>query len=306
MEMDFSVEKLMLERCDIQLRYGENPHEVAYVFGKPQFEVLHEGKQLSFNNILDAESAWTLAKNLNRIGGGCVVVKHQTPCGVAYLKDGTDDSRKVKCVRDALLADSESSYGGILATSFKMTLDIAESLKTFLEVIIAPEFDDEALEYLSKKRVRLIKPLEYTSYAGKIAFGSLVVSERKIEGEPKLLFGKPFDSKEVTFALIVAEAVRSNAIVIVKDGVTVGMGGGQPSRKRSAWIATALAGERASNAIAASDAFFPFTDGLDILVQAGVKCIIAPMGSIRDDEVLAFAKEKEITFYSSPIRVFRH
>ncbi|HCI29277.1 MAG TPA: phosphoribosylaminoimidazolecarboxamide formyltransferase, partial [Fervidobacterium sp.] len=93
---------------------------------------------------------------------------------------------------------------------------------------------------------------------------------------------------------------------IVKDGVTVGIGGGQPSRKRSAWIATALAGERASNAIAASDAFFPFTDGLDILVQAGVKCIIAPMGSIRDDEVLAFAKEKEITFYSSPIRVFRH
>jgi len=111
---------------------------------------------------------------------------------------------------------------------------------------------------------------------------------------------------EVTFALIVAEATRSNAIVIVKDGVTVGIGGGQPSRKRSAWIATTLAGRNAEGAIAASDAFFPFTDGLDILIKAGVKCVVAPLGSIRDEEVLTFAKENGITFYSSPIRVFRH
>lgn len=301
--MDLFSEKLVLEKYDIQLRYGENSHEQAYVFGKPQFELLHEGKQLSFNNILDAEAAWSLVRNLERVGGGCVVVKHQTPCGVAYLKGDTD---KISCVASALSADSESSYGGILATSFEMTADIARSLKTFLEVIVAPEFEDEAVEYLSKKKVRLIRPLSYTPYVGKIAFDSLVISERKCDGQPELLFGEPFDLREVTFALIVAEATKSNAIVIVKDGVTVGIGGGQPSRKRSAWIATTLAAQNAEGAIAASDAFFPFTDGLDILIKAGIKCIVAPLGSIKDEEVLTFARENGITFYRSPIRVFRH
>jgi len=102
------------------------------------------------------------------------------------------------------------------------------------------------------------------------------------------------------------ESVKSNAIVIVKDGVTAGIGGGQPSRKRSAWIATTLAKDNTKGAIAASDAFFPFTDGLEILIDAGIKCIVAPLGSIRDDEVLNFAREKGITFYKSPIRLFRH
>lgn len=111
------------------------------------------------------------------------------------------------------------------------------------------------MQYLSKKKVRLIQPKEYTPYAGKVAFGSLVLSERKFEGEPELLFGEPCDVKDVKFALIVVEAVKSNAIVIVKDGVTVGIGGGQPSRKRSAWIATTLAKDNAKGAIAASDAF---------------------------------------------------
>jgi len=302
--MNLFEEELMLQKYDMQLRYGENPHEKAYVFGRPQFELLHEGKQLSFNNILDAEAAWSLARNLEIVGGGCAVVKHQTPCGVSYLKETIAD--KTRCVASALSADSESSYGGILATSFEMTVDIARSLKTFLEVIVAPSFEDEAVEYLSKKKVRLIRPLNYTSYVGKIAFDSLIISERRFDGHPELLFGEPFDLKEVTFALIVAEATRSNAIVIVKDGVTVGIGGGQPSRKRSAWIATTLAGRNAEGAIAASDAFFPFTDGLDILIKAGVKCVVAPLGSIRDEDVLTFAKENGITFYSSPIRVFRH
>ena len=304
--MNLFEEELMLQKYDMQLRYGENPHEKAYVFGRPQFELLHEGKQLSFNNILDAEAAWSLARNLEIVGGGCVVVKHQTPCGVSYLKDGETIADKTRCVASALSADSESSYGGILATSFEMTIDIARSLKTFLEVIVAPSFEDEAVEYLSKKKVRLIRPLNYTAYVGKIAFDSLIISERRCDGQPTLLFGRPFDLNEVTFALIVAEATRSNAIVIVKDGVTVGIGGGQPSRKRSAWIATTLAAQNAEGAIAASDAFFPFTDGLDILIKAGVKCVVAPLGSIRDEDVLTFAKENGITFYSSPIRVFRH
>lgn len=300
-----NVEKLELKKFDIELRYGENSHEQVYIFGKPQFEVLHEGKQLSYNNILDAEAAWVLARNLTTIGGGAAVIKHQTPCGVAYLKNESEDG-KIEAIKLSIQADSESSYGGILATSFPFTLEMAKALNTYLEVIVAPEFEPQAVEFLSKKKVRLIKPKEYTPYAGKVAFGSLVLSERRFEGEPELLFGTPIDIKDVKFALIVVEAVKSNAIVIVKDGVTVGIGGGQPSRKRSAWIATTLAGNNAKDAIAASDAFFPFTDGLEILINAGVKCVVAPLGSIRDEEVLSFAREKGVTFYKSPIRLFRH
>ncbi|MEN3043258.1 MAG: phosphoribosylaminoimidazolecarboxamide formyltransferase [Fervidobacterium sp.] len=304
--MEVGRENLELEKQDIQLRYGENAHEMAYVYGKPAFELLHEGKQLSFNNILDAEAAWVLSRNLNLIGGGVCVIKHQTPCGAAYLRNGSNDEDKIICIQKAIDADSESSYGGILATSFTFTFEMAQSVKTYLEVIVAPDFEKEAIDYLSKKRVRLIRPKEYVPYAGKLAFGSLVISERIFIGEPELLFGNPYDLRDIKFALIVAEAVKSNAIVIVKDGVTVGIGSGQPSRKRSCWIATALANERAKDAIAASDAFFPFKDGLEILINAGVKCIVAPLGSIRDEEVLNYAKEKGITFYKSPVRVFRH
>jgi len=290
---------------DIELRYGENSHERAFVFGKPQFELLHEGKQLSYNNILDAEAAWVLAKNLEIIGGGVAVIKHQTPCGAAYISNNSEEE-KIRAIDRAIKADSESSYGGILATSFTFTLNMAKSINTYLEVIVALDFEKEAIEYLSKKKVRLIKPEDYIPYAGRVAFGSIVLSERKFEGEPECLFGDKFDIRDVKFALIVVEAVKSNAIVLVKDGVTVGIGGGQPSRKRSAWIATTLAGENSVGAIAASDAFFPFTDGLEILINAGVKCVVAPIGSIRDEEVLNFARERGITFYKSPIRLFRH
>lgn len=296
-------EKICFEKISLDLRYGENPHEASFVYGTPAFDVLHEGKQLSFNNILDAEAAWVVASNLNRIGGGAVVVKHQNPCGAAYLVPGRT---RVECVHLAIQADVESSYGGILATSFPITREIAESLKTYLEVIIAPDFEDEAVQVLSKKKVRLIRPKDYTPYNGKLAFGSLVVSERKFEGMPELLFGEPCDVNEVLFSLIVAEGVKSNAIVIVKDGVTVGIGGGQPSRKRAAWIAVTLAGEKAKGAVACSDAFFPFTDSLELLIDAGIKYVVAPLGSIRDQEVLEFAQKSGISFYKSPIRVFRH
>ncbi len=303
--VEFGKDKIELYKNSIELRYGENLHERAYVYGELSFEVLHEGKQLSYNNILDAETAWVLARNLKLVGGGVCVIKHQTPCGAAYLKS-FDETDKIECIKKAIEADNESAYGGILATSFEFTLEMAKSIKTYLEVIVAPDFTIEAVEYLNKKKVRLVKPKEYTPHAGKVTFGSLVVSERKLEGEPELLFGEPFDLNDVKFALIIAEAVKSNAIVLVKDGVTVGIGGGQPSRKRSCWIATTLAGERAHGSIAASDAFFPFTDGLETLINAGVKCVIAPLGSIRDEEVLELAKNKGITYYKSPIRVFRH
>lgn len=301
----FGDDVIELKKQDVELRYGENSHERAFVYGKPAFELLHEGKQLSFNNILDAEAAWVLANNLKSVGGGACVIKHQTPCGAAYLKNESEEDR-IECIRRAIEADNESSYGGILAVSFKFTLEMAKSVKTYLEVIVAPEFEPEAIEYLSKKKVRLIKPLEYTPYAGKLVFNSLVISERIFQGEPKLLFGTHRDINDVKFSLIVAEAVKSNAIVLTNEGVTVGIGGGQPSRKRACWIAASLAKEKAKGAIAASDAFFPFTDGLEILINSDVECIVSPLGSIRDEEVLNFAKEHGLTYYESSIRVFRH
>ncbi len=293
-----------LQNKGLELRYGENPHESASLFGEPAFEILHEGKQISYNNILDAEAAWIVAKNLSVVGKSAVVVKHQTPCGVSYQKE--DDSLK-DIVQKAIKADEESSYGGILATNFEIDVEIANSIKTYLEVIIAPGFTEDAINILSKKKVRLLKVKDYHEYTGKVVFNSLLLSERKLpDGDFELLFGKEYDNKDITFAYTVCEGVKSNAIVIVKDGVTVGIGGGQPSRKRSAWIATQLAGEKCKGSIAASDAFFPFPDSLEILAQANVKCIVAPLGSIRDEEVLKRAQELGLTFYKAPSRVFRH
>jgi len=292
---------LSFRREDLKLRYGENPHERAFVYGKPAFEILHEGKTISFNNILDAENAWFVAKNLPKTGA--VVVKHQSPCGAAIGED------RVEVVKKAIEADDESSFGGILAVNFEMDDEVA-SLKKYLEVIVAPSFTKEAVEILSKKKVRLLKPEDYTPTAGKMAFGALVLSERKYpDGDFELVVGEPLSEKELEdldFAYRVVEGVKSNAVLIVKDGVTVGIGSGQPSRKRAAWIATVMAKEKAKGAIAASDAFFPFPDSLEILAQAGVKAVVAPLGSIRDEEVLSKAKELGLTFYKAPSRVFRH
>ncbi|PLV59964.1 bifunctional phosphoribosylaminoimidazolecarboxamide formyltransferase/inosine monophosphate cyclohydrolase [Thermotoga sp. KOL6] len=293
---------MAFRREEIQLRYGENPHEKASVYGELAFEILHEGKTISFNNILDAENAWFVAKNLPKMGA--VVVKHQSPCGAAVGEN------KIEVVRKAIEADSESSFGGILAVNFEIDEEIARSLKKYLEVIVAPSFTTEAVNILSKKKVRLLKPNNYIPTAGKMAFGSLVLSERKYpEGEFELVVGDPLSEKEfedIDFAYRVVEGVKSNAVLIVRNGVTVGIGSGQPSRKRSAWIATVMAGDKAKGAVAASDAFFPFPDSLEILAQAGVKAVVAPLGSIRDEEVLSKAKELGLTFYKAPSRVFRH
>jgi len=293
---------ISMKRQEIELRYGENPHERAFVYGKLSFEILHEGKTISFNNVLDAENAWFVAKNLPKTGA--VVVKHQSPCGVAVDED------KLKAVEKALEADEESSFGGVLAVNFELDGSIARELKKYLEVIVAPSFTEEAVEVLSKRKVRLLKPHNERFWSGRMAFDALVLSERKFpQGEYELVTGTPLSKEEMEdldFAYRVVEGVKSNAVVIVKNGVTVGIGGGQPSRKRAAWLATVLAGEKARGAIAASDAFFPFPDGLEILAAAGVKAVVAPLGSVRDEEVVNKAKELNLTFYKAPSRVFRH
>ena len=290
----------------IELRYGENPHEEAYVYGSLAFQLLHEGRKISYNNILDADAAWTVTSHVKSLAPyTATVVKHQTPCGVSIGDDPID------VIERTIHADLESSYGGILAVSFPMSLDAAKSIKRYLEVIVAPDFDDDARSYLKKKKVRLIKPLPYTSYTGKPAFGGFLVSQRIFPSDihlEQVVGGEVSDEliMDVKLAYGVVEGVKSNAIVLVKDGVTVGIGTGQPSRKRAAWIATTLAGDKANGAVAASDAFFPFPDGLEILAEAGVVAVVAPLGSKRDKEVLEAAEKLGIAFFRADIRVFRH
>ncbi|WP_126992901.1 phosphoribosylaminoimidazolecarboxamide formyltransferase [Thermosipho globiformans] len=297
---------MYLEKFDLDLRYGENSHEKAEIFGKPEFEILHEGKQLSYNNILDAEAAYVIANNLKKLKGyASVVVKHQTPCGASIKND------KVESILSAIAADEESSFGGILAVNFEFDEECAMAIKKkYLEVVVAESFTQKAIEALSKKKVRILKINNYEPKVGKPAFGAFLVGERKL---PDLKFthvaGPQLDVEELNellFAFIVVEGVKSNAILISKDMTTVGIGTGQPSRKRAAWIATELAGEKAKNAYAASDAFFPFPDGLEILAKAGVKAVVSPMGSIRDEEVINAAEKMGLSFYKAEGRVFRH
>lgn len=295
-----------LEKFDLELRYGENSHESAEIYGSPAFEVLHQGKQISYNNILDADAAFVIAKNLKQLGGyGSVVLKHQTPCGVSLKND------KSESIFSAISADEESSFGGILAVNFEFDEDCALAIKKkYLEVVVAESFTDKALEVLSKKKTRILKVKDYIPKVGKPAFGAFLIGERKL---PSLNFThvagpalSESEIKELKFSFIVVEGVKSNAILISKDLTTVGIGTGQPSRKRAAWIATELAKEKAQGAYAASDAFFPFPDGLEILAKAGVKAVVAPMGSIRDQEVIDAAEKLGISFYKSEGRVFRH
>ncbi|MCD6462460.1 MAG: bifunctional phosphoribosylaminoimidazolecarboxamide formyltransferase/IMP cyclohydrolase [Thermotogae bacterium] len=296
---------ISLSRGIPDLRYGENPHEDAVVYGEPVFEILSEKKQISYNNVLDTEAAWFVVKNLEI--PGAVVVKHQSPCGAAVGRKG--EEREV--VLKALNADAESSYGGILAVNFELDESVVEVLKTYLEVIVAPDYTPGALEMLSKKKTRILKiQKDYEAKTGRFAFGALVVGERKLpDGEMRLKVGTPAPSeklRDLWLAFKVVEGVKSNAIVLVNNGVTVGIGSGQPSRKRAAWLATVLASEKARDAVAASDAFFPFPDGLEVLAEAGVRYVVAPLGSIRDAEVLSSAERLGITFYEAPGRVFRH
>ncbi|ABR30256.1 phosphoribosylaminoimidazolecarboxamide formyltransferase [Thermosipho melanesiensis] len=297
---------MYLEKYNLELRYGENSHENAQIFGKPSFEILHEGKQISFNNILDAEAAYVVAKHLKYIDGyGSVVVKHQTPCGASIKKN------KIESIISAISADEESSFGGILSVNFKFDEECALAIKKkYLEVVIAEKFTENAIEILKSKKIRILKVNNYEPKVGKPAFGAYLIGERKLPNlkfehvaGPKLSVE---EMKELTFAYIVIEGVKSNAILISKNLTTVGIGTGQPSRKRAAWIATSLAEKEAEGAFAASDAFFPFPDGLEILANAKVKAVIAPMGSIRDEQIIESANRFGISFYKASGRVFRH
>ena len=299
-----------------RLRYGENPHQESalYSFNDDlKINKIH-GKQLSYNNYNDIFAALAISKTLPK-NIGTVIVKHANPCGVSIIKN------KIESYKSAFSCDPVSAFGGIVACNYKIDKDLALELnKTFLEVIIANGFDNKALKILkSKKNLRLINEsnfslneiLKFNSFNNSI----LIQSEDK-----KIFMKKDFQvvSKKkpnklqfdnLIFAFNICRYVKSNAIVLANNNTTVGIGSGQPSRLDSCQIAIKKMKKFAnikSEIVAASDAFFPFVDGIEKLVQAGISAVIQPAGSIRDKEIIDYANSTNTVLVFSKTRHFRH
>ncbi|MEA2433454.1 MAG: phosphoribosylaminoimidazolecarboxamide formyltransferase / cyclohydrolase [Actinomycetota bacterium] len=298
----------------LDLRYGENPHQEAAFYRSPgstvglsAAEQLH-GKELSYNNLLDADAAWKLVLELEI--PAAAIIKHSNPCGVA-VSDSLEDA-----YQKALDCDRTSAFGGIVALNLDCDGHTAKLIsEIFTEVVIAPGYSDEALQTLTaKKNVRILKaPAELRAGwdVRSIAGGFLVqASDGKdlLEDARVVTRAQPTDEqwRDLRFAWTVAKHVKSNAIVLAKDGIAVGVGAGQMSRIESTELAARRAGERAQGTACASDAFFPFRDGLDAAVAAGAAAVIQPGGSVRDDEVIAAADEHGIPMVFTGRRHFRH
>ncbi|MEJ5304401.1 MAG: bifunctional phosphoribosylaminoimidazolecarboxamide formyltransferase/IMP cyclohydrolase [Ignavibacteria bacterium] len=301
------------------LRYGENPHQSAKLYGNflKIFQPIH-GKELSYNNILDIVSAAELVFELDKCA--CAIIKHNSPCGVALGNSVQEAFEK------AIRSDSISAFGGIVAFNQKVDKRTAEKLnEIFLEVIIAPEFQDDALEVLKKKKDRRLILIdknfkENNSFLSKneirsIPDGLLVQSKDKIvinKDELEFVtYQRPDENEleDLIFAFTVAKYVRSNAIVFAKDGMTLGIGGGQTSRVDSVKIAIMKAREfnhNLENSVVASDGFFPFADSVEIAYKAGAKSFIQPGGSVRDSEVIKFANDNNLKMVLTKIRHFKH
>jgi phosphoribosylaminoimidazolecarboxamide formyltransferase/IMP cyclohydrolase len=302
------------------LRYGENPHQRAalYRFGHMTAPSVTNatqlgGKDLSYNNILDTDAAQELV--LEFAEPACVIVKHTNPCGAAEVESLSDAFQK------ALKADPKSAYGGILALNGKVTASLAEQIarkENFFEVIIAPDYEEAALSALKGKvkwgaSLRILQA-NFTDRKGGWQFrsvrdGLLVQSadeEKFAEFSP--VVGKPTEAEteDLKFAWIVAKHTKSNAIVVAKDGATLGIGQGQTSRVDACALAIRKAAGRAKGAVAASDAFFPFPDGVEMLIEAGVTAIVHPGGSIRDEEVHETARSKGCKIVLTRMRHFKH
>ena len=299
-----------------QLRYGENPHQQSAIYSNNSNTSLKQiyGKQLSYNNYNDIFSALSISKSFPK-GKGTIIVKHANPCG-ASAKNNHLESYK-----SALSCDPVSAFGGIVSCNFKITKNLALELnKLFLEVIIANGFDSSAIKILkTKKNLRLI---DGTNYRLEELFKFVSFNQNLIMQSEDLNFlsnknfkivskRKPTSRqlKDLIFAFNVCRYVKSNAIVLASNQTTVGIGSGQPSRLDSCQIAINKMKKfnlESENLVAASDAFFPFVDGIEKLIQSGVKAVIQPSGSIRDKEIINFANETDTVLLFSKTRHFRH
>ena len=314
---DFTVTMRKIQ----DMRYGENPHQKGAFYQSVPMprepcianSVQLQGKELSFNNILDGNCAIECIKEFTK--PACVIIKHATPCGIATA------ANLLQAWKDAYATDIYSPYGGIVAFNQRITKEIAEELfKYYLEVVVAPEFAKDAVTiFKEKKKLRLLtlpglgSETKRNGLDIRSVVGGFLVQERDI------WFADPKNWKVVTriqptkqelesmdFAVKCVKHIKSNSVVFVKDSRTVGIGGGQTSRVDAAWIATHKGNENIKGSIMASDAFFPFRDAVDVAVNAGVKAIIQPGGSIRDNEVIEAANEKQIPMVFTGQRYFRH
>jgi phosphoribosylaminoimidazolecarboxamide formyltransferase/IMP cyclohydrolase len=299
------------------LRYGENPHQEAAIYsgttaGIVNSQQLH-GKEMSFNNYTDADAAWRAV--LDHRDPAVAIMKHANPCGISVSEQGI-----AVAYQQAHECDPISAFGGVVAANRKVDLAMAEPLsKIFTEVLIAPDFEHDALELLMKKpSIRILKcdvttihPLELRPVSG----GMLLQATDEIDAQGdspaqwNQVSGDPVDlqtMKDLEFAWRSVRSVKSNAILLAKMTASVGIGMGQVNRVDSARLAVSRAGDRVKGSVAASDAFFPFADGLQILIDAGVMAVVQPGGSVRDEEVISAAKAAGIAMFFTNTRHFSH
>ncbi len=300
------------------LRYGENPHQEAAYYGEEGSEHLLsgveklQGREISFNNLYDLDAARTLLADLTDLGSpaAAVIVKHANPCGAAVGDSVADAYRK------AFASDPLSAFGGIVALSGEVDDGLAAEIsQVFTEVLIAPGYTSGARETLAAKpntRVLQAGPIARPALSAKSVTGGVLLQQAdgiedgsgyKVVTEKR---PSPEQMEDLLFAWRVARTVKSNAIVLVKDGATVGVGAGQMSRVDSSETAVKKAGERVRGAAAASDAFFPFADGVEALAGAGVEAVIQPGGSVRDDEVVEAANRHGVAMVFTGRRHFNH
>ncbi len=313
-EARFRLEKVQ------DLRYGENPHQGAafYRFMDAKENTLAraeqlQGKELSYNNILDTDACWTAVREFDE--PCCVIVKHTNPCGTCVDADITTAYKKAQA------ADPISAFGGVMAFNRTVPASLIEAInenKQFVEVMIAPDFEPAALELLAAKpnlRVLRTGGLRPTAahYESRAVEGGMLIQQSDSVSEDPSTFTVPTkrqptaeELEQLLFAWKVAKSVKSNAILYAKDFVSVGVGAGQMNRVNSARIAAEMAGDAAKGAVCASDAFMPFPDSLEVAAAAGVTAVIQPGGSVRDEEVIAKADELGVAMVFTGHRHFRH
>jgi phosphoribosylaminoimidazolecarboxamide formyltransferase/IMP cyclohydrolase len=305
------------------LRYGENPHQRAALYtsgfapgrGLAQATQLH-GKEMSYNNYVDADAARRAAYDFDE--PAVAIIKHANPCGIAIGGDVAEAHRR------AHACDPVSAFGGVIAANVPVSREMAEQVaEVFTEVVVAPAYDDGAVDVLTrKKNIRLLEcpPAERGGVEMRPVSGGLLLQARdavdavsdKGGDDPKqwqLVSGDPASEEvlaDLAFAWRACRAVKSNAILLASDGASVGVGMGQVNRVDSCRLAVERAGERAAGSVAASDAFFPFADGPQILIDGGVRAIVQPGGSVRDEEVIEAVKAAGITMYLTGTRHFFH
>jgi phosphoribosylaminoimidazolecarboxamide formyltransferase/IMP cyclohydrolase len=299
------------------LRYGENPHQSAAIYSNSNSGIVNaqqlHGKEMSFNNYTDADAAWRAVRDHR--DPAVAIMKHANPCGIAVCALGV-----AVAYQHAHECDPISAFGGVVAANRKVDLAMAEPLsKIFTEVVVAPDYDEDALELLMKKpSIRILK-VEVTPLASfelrPVSGGVLLQQSDLIDAagdspaQWEQVCGPQVDEqkmKDLEFAWRSVRSVKSNAIILASMTTAVGIGMGQVSRVDSARLAVSRAGDRAKGSVAASDAFFPFADGLQILIDAGITAVVQPGGSVRDEEVIAAAQSAGIAMFFTNTRHFSH